>query len=126
MLEQIGDRIKTAIKNSGLTQSYVAKQCGVTKQAITGWIKNSSIDKKNLLQLSEITKTDFKWLLYGTKKGKPATREKTNGVNETRATYNHAETELIENYRNLSATDKARLTAIISALNQKLDNKTGS
>ena len=126
MLESIGNRIKIAIKASGLTQSSVAEQCGVSKQAITGWIKNSSIDKKNLMQLSKITKTEFSWLLDGTKKGKPINPGESNGVSEKRAHYNQDETELLDNYRKLSPDNKARLTAIVKALTTKLDKKTNS
>lgn len=65
MLENIGNRIKEAIENSGLTKSYIADQCSVSKQAITGWINKSSIDKTNLMKVSKLTQYSYEWLLTG-------------------------------------------------------------
>ena len=84
MLESVGDRIKEAIKGSGLTQSAVADQCGVSKQAITGWIKTSSIDKQNLLKLCKITNANYEWMLSGKK---PQDNELAAGIKDNKGMY---------------------------------------
>ena len=85
MLETIGDRIKKAIDASEFSRTSIAEACGVSKQAITGWIKKNSINKTNLLKVSRLTKTNYEWLLSG--KGTPSDKNTTNGIEEEKASY---------------------------------------
>ena len=61
----ITDRIRQAIKNSGMTQAQIAEKVGVSKPAVTRWLTKGSISRNSLLKLSEVTKTDFQWLVSG-------------------------------------------------------------
>ncbi len=62
----ISDRISQAIKSSGKSKSQIAREIGVSPQAVTNWTSDGSIDKNNLLKLCEATGTSEKWIISGT------------------------------------------------------------
>jgi DNA-binding Xre family transcriptional regulator len=49
--------------NSEIKQTDIAKECGVTKQAVQGWIKTGRFDKKHLSTLSRVTGKPLWWWL---------------------------------------------------------------
>ena len=61
----IGNRIKHAIDQADLNQTQIATFCGVTPQAVSGWIKTSKIECENLARVSKLTKTRMYWLQTG-------------------------------------------------------------
>ena len=122
MLDSVGGRIEHIIKISGLSQSEIAEQCGVSKQAITGWIRKSSISKQNLLKLCSITDTRWEWVL--TQQGEMMNRsqdEHDQGVPNASASYSTESIEILQKIEQLSEADKARLSAILDAFNRELD-----
>lgn len=61
-----------------VTNTALAKACGVTKQAITGWRSNGRIAKKHLPTIAAITGRSLEQLLQENDgKGSQATREKS-------------------------------------------------
>lgn len=65
----LGQRISEAIKLAGILQGDLAEQCGVTVQAVSGWIKKSTVKLEHLITTAEFTGVDFYWLCSG--KGSP-------------------------------------------------------
>lgn len=60
-----------------VTNTALAKACGVTKQAITGWRRNGRIAKKHLTTIAAITGKSLEELLQeNDSKGSQAVREK--------------------------------------------------
>lgn len=124
MLDTIGQRIKHIIDNSPLTQSDIAAQCGVTKQAITGWTNKSAITKQNLSKFCKITHTNMQWVLE--KKGAMMIETAHHQIEEPVAPYNMDDVKLLDRINKLSHADRVRLAAIIDALNSTVDKSTGS
>lgn len=63
---ELANRVKQAIatlKRGG--KRKVAEACGVSDQAVTGWIKNGRIDKKHLVVISRMTGFDLVGLITG-------------------------------------------------------------
>lgn len=63
--EERAERIRSAIKNSGLKQSDIAKQVGVSPQAVYGWMNTGKISNQTLAALAKLLNTDFQWLAGG-------------------------------------------------------------
>lgn len=65
-MSDISKRIKEARLLSGLTQTALAKEVGVTPQGISSWERGATKPKGNLLfQLSKVLKVREEWLLFG-------------------------------------------------------------
>ncbi|MEW6652558.1 MAG: helix-turn-helix transcriptional regulator [Bacteroidota bacterium] len=61
-----GDRIKEAIKKSGLKQTYIATALDVTEGTIVNYIKGRrDISDESLRIIAELTKVSFEWLKTG-------------------------------------------------------------
>lgn len=60
-----GKRIRLAIERAELNQKNVATFCGVTDQAVSGWIKTSKIKSEHLERVASLTKTRMEWLQTG-------------------------------------------------------------
>lgn len=56
-------KLAQALKEAKLRQADVAVACGVSKQAIQGWLKTGRIDKKHFLALAALTKKPVEWWL---------------------------------------------------------------
>jgi len=65
MTDYISDRISLAIEASGKSKAMIAKEIGVSAQAVSNWTTNGSIDKYNLIKLSHATGASEKWLISG-------------------------------------------------------------
>jgi len=63
--EKQKQRLITAIRGSGVTQAHIADLCGVTPQAVAGWLKTGSFDKTHLPTISQATGVRTDWLLTG-------------------------------------------------------------
>ncbi len=61
--EKLAAKLAEAISNPPITQTAVAEHCGVTKQAVQGWLRNGRIDKKHLSTLARITGRPLEWWL---------------------------------------------------------------
>ena len=56
-------KLAEAISNPPIKQSTVAEECGVTKQAVQGWLKTGRFDKKHLPKLAKLTNRPLSWWL---------------------------------------------------------------
>lgn len=114
MLESIGDRVKKAITDSGLTQSAVADHCDVSKQAVSGWIKTNTIDKQNLSKLCELTGADYDWVLTG----KARQPEPTHGIKEGKGMYTVTpdNIEFLSKLEQLDDTSRQQLSIFMEGL----------
>lgn len=61
--QQMAIKLKEAISIAKVTQTQVATACGVTKQAVQGWVKTGRFDKKHLPTLAAITGKPLEWWL---------------------------------------------------------------
>ena len=60
---KMAQKLGQALKESGLTQTALAERCGVTKQAVQGWLKTGRIDKGRLNSLATVTGKPLEWWL---------------------------------------------------------------
>lgn len=65
MLDSLGSRIKSAMKDANLTATEVAKRLGTTPQAVYGWVKTGRITKENLSKLALLLSVSTDWLAVG-------------------------------------------------------------
>lgn len=62
----IGTRIATLRKTLGISQNQLAKEMGVSRQAVSKWENDQSApDSINMIRLSDILKTDIEYLATG-------------------------------------------------------------
>lgn len=61
--ELMAKKIAEAIKVTGVRPIDIARACGKSKQAVTGWIKTGRIDKMHLPKLAELTNLPLEWWL---------------------------------------------------------------
>lgn len=59
MAQKLGE----AMSKPPLKQAEVAVACGVTKQAVQGWLKTGRFDKKHLPTLAKVTGRPLAWWL---------------------------------------------------------------
>lgn len=68
----LAERLKKALEDSGVRQVDLARACGVTEQAVHGWITNGRIGKHHLPTISAITGKGLDYFLVGLKMGRRA------------------------------------------------------
>jgi len=81
MTDLINNRIQQAILNSGKSKAQIAREIGVSAQAVSNWTTDGSIDKTNLLKLCEATGSSEKWIISG------KTDNNHNSINEEPSQY---------------------------------------
>lgn len=59
----LAERLRRALKATGMTQVEFAGKCGASKQAVHGWLKTGRIDKQRLLTFAEVAGTTIYALL---------------------------------------------------------------
>jgi hypothetical protein len=69
-IDSEADRLAMALRLRGVLtgpgiKSTVANQCGVTEQAVTGWLKTGRIHKKHLPVIAKLRDVNLNWLLTG-------------------------------------------------------------
>lgn len=57
-------RIQEALAKAP-SKTAIAEACGVTPQAVTGWIKKGSIAKEHLPTIAKLCGVDLNWLITG-------------------------------------------------------------
>src|SRR5690606_19115897 len=66
MATTLGDRLKLAMRNAGVTQSELAEQLGITQQAVQMACSGKSKRSKHLERMAEIMGVSASWLAFGT------------------------------------------------------------
>lgn len=61
----LAERLKQVFQRPGIKKSKIAEICGVSPQAVSGWLNTGRIDKKNLSIIADHTGCDIDWLLSG-------------------------------------------------------------
>lgn len=65
--QDLADRLRQALKESGLTQAHLARACGVTEQSVHGWVTTGRISKQHLPTISALTGKSLDYFLVGLK-----------------------------------------------------------
>jgi transcriptional regulator with XRE-family HTH domain len=67
MLEKsaIAERLKIAMTREHVTNTEVAELCGVSLQAVTGWLQTGRVSHKHFPALSHRLKVSVQWLMTG-------------------------------------------------------------
>ena len=61
--ETLGERLRHAIKCSPITLGEIAKEAGVTTQAIHQAIKKNAMKEENLKKIALIIEVDADWII---------------------------------------------------------------
>lgn len=90
------DRIKDAIKRTGLTQAEVARRLGVTSQSVHGWITTGKIGRDNAIALAGLAGIDARELTAANRFGIPvyATKIDEDGAEDGDVTVDVADLSL--------------------------------
>ncbi len=94
-----------------IVAAALARACGVSKQAITGWRRTGRIAKPHLQVIAEMANVSLEWLLDGN----PPASETVTQFRPPRPTWPFKSVSW-ERYFALSADDKADLDRRISAI----------
>ena len=75
MTNSVGQRIKHALKDSGLKQADIQRATGITRSAISQWLSGDTITVKAeyLFLIADLTGFEARWLATG--KGPQKSRE---------------------------------------------------
>lgn len=65
--KELARRLKSAIKDAGLTQAMIAEACGVTPQAVHEWLKTGRIAKWHLSTVANLVHKDLDYFLSDAK-----------------------------------------------------------
>ena len=60
---ELGKRMKTALKDAKLSQSYIAEEMGITPQAVSAWFKTGRIAKNRLSRFANLVHRDLDYFL---------------------------------------------------------------
>lgn len=61
--ERMAAKLAEALSSPPLKHTDVAAACGVTKQAVQGWLRTGRFDKRHLPTLARITNKPLEWWL---------------------------------------------------------------
>ncbi len=64
-----GERIRAAIKGTGLTQGDAALAIGVSRPSVVQWLLGGEITEESLERLCKLTGKDAAWIRYGVEPG---------------------------------------------------------
>lgn len=132
-LNKLLDQAGCPPKNLGRARwfhNFVKKELkmDVSYEAARKWLSGDSIPyTKRLGKIASGLGSTTEYLIGETGDGSPVNENHREGVEETRAQYNYSkeDVELLNQIKDLSPADQARLQGIINVLNQKLDKDTG-
>lgn len=65
MAPGFSDRFIQALRDSGLSQSQLARRCGISPQAVWGYAHGRTADQERVADFARILKVDADWLLNG-------------------------------------------------------------
>lgn len=112
--QRLAGKLEEVIRESNLKQSDIAVACGVTKQAVQGWIKTGRIAKNHLPKLAEISGRPLTWWLAGEQtEEEPQTNESARILNELKSWRMNAST------RSQAVIDQLCTLAQINALREE-------
>lgn len=80
---QLAARLREAI--GSIPKTEIAAICGVTDQAVTGWLKTGRVKKGNVARIASRTGRDLHWLLTGEKSLKAAPSPTANPAEQAAA-----------------------------------------
>jgi transcriptional regulator with XRE-family HTH domain len=60
---RLAAKLKTALAEKSMSQTAFAEKCGVSKQAVQGWVKTGRIDKGHIAKFVDILDKPLEWWL---------------------------------------------------------------
>lgn len=110
--ERVAERLRAALLDSKVSDVQLASECGVTKQAITGWKKTGRIAKKHLPTVAALTHKPVEYfLLQEVDHIKPAKPSASDGPANA-LTLNALEHQLLAFFRGMSADHRDDLIVL--------------
>lgn len=64
-MNTLGERVKAAREKANLSQGDLAKQMGLTRQAISGIERNIAHAPRNMVKFAQVLKVPVAWLTFG-------------------------------------------------------------
>jgi SOS-response transcriptional repressor LexA len=65
MIDTTAERLQYALKQSGIKNAEIAEACGITPQAVSGWLKTGRISKNALYVVEAKTGFNAQWISTG-------------------------------------------------------------
>ena len=82
------ERVKKALQNCGWTQKELAREIGVTSQAVTNWLQGTDFPRPDkLLKLATTLKIGFSDLIVGANRDQPVIAFRKKGGAKTTDTH---------------------------------------
>ena len=72
---ELAERLRLALEAASVSPSMLAKICGVTKQAVNGWLTTGRISKHHLPTVSDVTRMPLEYFLEHQRASTPKTRK---------------------------------------------------
>ena len=63
--DAFSERLRQAVAMSGMSQTEIARELHVTRQAIAGWIKEGTMHRQRIVPFCDACRVDIRWLLTG-------------------------------------------------------------
>lgn len=57
--------LRDAVRDADLRPSQLAERCGVTRQAVNGWMRDGRVAKRHLQRIAEVTNKPLTYFLGG-------------------------------------------------------------
>lgn len=65
--QDLADRLREALDESGVSQAELARACDVTEQAVHDWLKTGRIGKQHFVTICHVTKKGLEFFFVGLK-----------------------------------------------------------
>lgn len=65
--QDLAERLRTALEDSGVSQAALARACGVTEPSVHGWVTKGTIAKHHLPTIAALTGKGLDYFLVGLK-----------------------------------------------------------
>jgi len=124
----LGDRIKELRRSAGLSQADLAERCSVSREAVSQWESGATknLRNPNLVKVAKAFAMTLDELVSGTQPLRVA--DESPDYQRQPGDITAEELTLLEQYRELSPTDRQRLRKILAAfgldVNDDTDNHT--
>src|SRR3712207_5880725 len=76
-MDEFAERLQAAMVQRGITSAELARQVGVARSAVSGWLGDKRPSRRNVQEVAEALSVSAAWLEHGTGEGPEADRDPT-------------------------------------------------